>query len=470
MSRTQTWLLSWNPDNWVWETLSADRAATHAGNTVTHRWACANRHARIDDTVYLLRTTVPPRVIVARGTIISDPYEAPHWDAAKASQGQTRWYVDVAFSQIQDPLQNDPFITAEDLSLITIDEQDWSPPSSGVEIQSRSASALNKIWQQFTLLTISKPPDIKTPTNLIYYGPPGTGKTRALIRERQTYTSTEQVVSRDAWLIQHLLNARWFDAIFGALYGLGGQASVKSILDHEFIQLKARALDRSRHVRAQIWGELQAHTIGESATVNYSRRVQPQIFDKTPEGTWMLTGDWREQCEDLIDQVETWQAGPPVGQSQDRYEFVTFHQAYSYEDFIEGIRPQTDEDTGEISYQVVGGVFRRLCERAKADPTQRYAIFIDEINRGNIAKICGELITLLEADKRAVYDDNGHLLDGMELTLPYSGQRSFGCCTGLDGLNRRPATLPVSPCKNMCCSMCSFYIFATSSTPLSPRA
>ncbi|MGI9250195.1 MAG: McrB family protein [Pseudohongiellaceae bacterium] len=107
----------------------------------------------------------------------------------------------------------------------------------------------------------------------------------------------------------------------------------------------------------------------------------------------------------------------------EHYGFVTFHQAYSYEDFVEGIRPVEHEDSGELVYRVEHGIFRLICQRAKNDPSNRYALFIDEINRGNIAKIFGELITLIEIDKRAEYDNEGNIRnsdESMSLTLPYS--------------------------------------------------
>jgi 5-methylcytosine-specific restriction protein B len=109
---------------------------------------------------------------------------------------------------------------------------------------------------------------------------------------------------------------------------------------------------------------------------------------------------------------------------------VTFHQSYSYEDFVEGIRPKVGSDNS-VLYEVKPGVLRRLCDRAKNDRSHRYALFIDEINRGNIAKIFGELITLMEPDKRAVYAANGSLASGLEVTLPYSGDR-FGVPSNLD--------------------------------------
>ena len=84
-----------------------------------------------------------------------------------------------------------------------------------------------------------------------------------------------------------------------------------------------------------------------------------------------------------------------------------------------------------MEYRVVPGIFKRICQKAKADPEQRYAIFIDEINRGNIASIFGELITLIEPDKRVTYGDDGTVESGMTLTLPYSGEQ-FGVPANLD--------------------------------------
>jgi 5-methylcytosine-specific restriction protein B len=104
-----------------------------------------------------------------------------------------------------------------------------------------------------------------------------------------------------------------------------------------------------------------------------------------------------------------------------RYEFVTFHQSFSYEDFIEGIKPIIDSESGgDLNYEIKRGVFYDLCIRAKNDPENSYAIFIDEINRGNVSAIFGELITLIELDKRLGTENE------MKATLPYSRDTSFG--------------------------------------------
>jgi 5-methylcytosine-specific restriction enzyme B len=89
---------------------------------------------------------------------------------------------------------------------------------------------------------------------------------------------------------------------------------------------------------------------------------------------------------------------------------VTFHPSYTYEDFVEGFRPRASS-TGGLDLVLTDGVFKTVCAAASADPSNRYVVLIDEINRGNIPKIFGELITLIEMDKR-----------GLTVRLPQSGE------------------------------------------------
>lgn len=94
-----------------------------------------------------------------------------------------------------------------------------------------------------------------------------------------------------------------------------------------------------------------------------------------------------------------------MGKKDDsRIEFVQFHQNYSYEDFIMGYRPE-----GE-TFELKHGIFYRFCQKAANQPDKPFFFIIDEINRGNMSKIFGELLMLIEADYR-----------GTKVTLAYNG-------------------------------------------------
>lgn len=86
-----------------------------------------------------------------------------------------------------------------------------------------------------------------------------------------------------------------------------------------------------------------------------------------------------------------------------RIEFVQFHQSYSYEDFVGGWRPEED------GFAWKPGVFYRFCKKAENQPDKPFFFIIDEINRGNLSRIFGELLMLIEADYR----------DTAKVTLPY---------------------------------------------------
>lgn len=132
----------------------------------------------------------------------------------------------------------------------------------------------------------------------------------------------------------------------------------------------------------------------------------------------LVSQEGREEIKRRFDELK--EAG--------QIEMVTFHQNYTYEDFIEGIRPLlADTRDGsqrerDLAYELCDGIFKEIVKRAESDPEQNYTLIIDEINRGNIAKIFGELITLIEESKR-INQENKE--DQATVILPYS-QESFG--------------------------------------------
>jgi 5-methylcytosine-specific restriction enzyme B len=192
------WLLSWNPNRWIWKTLGEDRLAVAGGQMVRNRWSCGNRRAAIGDRVFLVRTGEEPRGIIARGRAASAPYEHEHYDADRAAAGERRQVIDVEFDDIRDPAR-DPFLKMEDLQKLSAD-QVWNPQQSGIEVRPEVVSALEEAWSRLPnhagrqsvpyevenivadgcflprlqIETILK--RLRSKKNLVLQGPPGTGK------------------------------------------------------------------------------------------------------------------------------------------------------------------------------------------------------------------------------------------------------------------------------------------------------
>ena len=284
---------------------------------------------------------------------------------------------------------------------------------------------------------------VNIPLNQILYGPPGTGKTYSV---RQYITD---IVGQNPGLKtdneeQKINNAvkdlTWYSAIALSMYKNGKNNKYKvPNLQHQKIIKAFAATKESKKIKATLWFQMQSHTSESSENVNNSTKHPPYLFDKTENSEWYLTETGIKFVEEnLSEQLEFLNAKNSSRKIEDFYKFITFHQSYSYEEFVEGIKPSinNDEDNATISYEYNRGIFKEICQQANSDPENNYLLIIDEINRGNISKIFGELITLIESDKRVIpngeriFENTKTQNEELVVTLPYTKSK-FGVPSNL---------------------------------------
>jgi hypothetical protein len=204
-------------------------------------------------------------------------------------------------------------------------------------------------------------------------------------------------------------------------YGAGDMIDVQSFVWVCFRENKTMVgrLDRRGQVELNL-PRTVPHTVAEPAGPYSTTTTEPQPerpLSSLAELTGIPPVDWRRWREALTRKGQLIFYGPPgtgktflaeqlaahmVGGGHGRVDLVQFHPAYSYEDFVQGLRPTTRQ-AGELRYEMVPGRFYQFCEQARQLGSQDISVLIiDEINRANLASVFGELMYLLEYRERAI--------------------------------------------------------------------
>lgn len=296
-----------------------------------------------------------------------------------------------------------------------------------------------------------------SPTNIVYTGVAGTGKTYRLLQIAKQYTHYLPTTDPNELLSQLLYELSWRDVVCLIFLDLKTQnkdlVKVPEVVNHEFFIAKAAQNEREKNLSNTAWSVLQMHSPANSKTVTYKNRAGQAYFDKDESGAWHLLPESKSLLVELSQQLAEFRQALQDNQAvqKQRYSMVSFHQAYGYEEFVEGIRPvmsvneqdgqgaqlnfQTNhqinlqnshqESSNHMRYAIQDGAFLKLCKRAANDPEQRYAMLIDEINRANVSRVFGELLSLIEPDKRSGQ------ANAMQVNLAYSG-RAFSVPANVD--------------------------------------
>ena len=268
---------------------------------------------------------------------------------------------------------------------------------------------------------------LKRKKNIILYGPPGTGKTFTAKKIAEQLTENQMLDTQKIWLWP-VTPENWKVVLDKDLWGSNDEISKlkENISENDLVVFYVNTTNEIRGIYqfSGEWYRAEKNIWKGEQTVGNDIKIKRiclghvdvrDLHDKLDlfEGATSLNAvNARLQSKGKIIRgpaAELTRRDFKIISEKMKIRIVTFHQSYGYEEFVEGIRPKAIKNV--ITYPIEPGIFRKICNDAK-DSDSKFVLIIDEINRGNISKIFGELITIIENDKR-----------GTEITLAYSSKQ-----------------------------------------------
>ncbi len=345
----RTWLLTWNPNKWHWESFEKDVDNVDKGIDVESKYSCHSKKPRIGDRAFVLKLGENlPKGIIASGYVSHEPYMdiAEHTDDNKEMN-----CIKIKFDKIINFNQNE--VLLQDILKKELPGQEWSPQSSGIEVKREIADKLEELWQSVndnskssSEVNMSYENVNNIPLNQILYGPPGTGKTYNTIIEAMKILTFEGLF-RDWYIKVYCQNNK----VDSKEKTLNDYIKYLTKINEEFLKNDNifRYHDLSKFVKTKSY-IINSKYITEDPTKNNKNSYYQHGLKRYEEFLEWLTYDKIK---------EKYAEYKSLGQ----IEFVTFHQSYSYEEFVEGIKPDLNSD--DLKYILNKGSFRTICDSAK---------------------------------------------------------------------------------------------------------